>query len=258
MSATSSISCGSFDLLEEIGRGEMAQVWRGVHRAQQIPVAIKVITAAKATDPDYVAAFQREVRAVAGLEHPGIVTVFDYGRLEAAAAAHPLLVAGSPYLVMELTQAGTLRDVRWPPSWKWVRDVVFELLGALAHAHARGVIHRDIKPANILANGSEASAGRFQISDFGLAHTADEGASAARVAGTPEYMSPEQQISSIHARKPSAHRLRAPAASEHMAPGAGRACRKPADRRRPRTLRPARHPADGTPGRARPGLERIM
>ncbi len=169
----------------------MAQVWRGVHRDEQLPVAVKFITADKAADATYVESFEREVQAVAALDHPGIVRVFDYGRLDDVdEEAHPQLRAGSPYLAMELFEAGTLRQNRSIASWTTLRAFLFELLDALAHAHARGLVHRDIKPENILCQ-QDGTQTRFILSDFGLAHAADDG-TASGVAGTPHYMPPEQ------------------------------------------------------------------
>ena len=75
------ISLGSFDLIETIGRGGMGTVWRAEHREEGVPVAVKVVSAEHATDARYLEFFRREVHAVAGLSHPGIATVYDYGRI---------------------------------------------------------------------------------------------------------------------------------------------------------------------------------
>ncbi|MFP4600639.1 MAG: serine/threonine-protein kinase PknK [Persicimonas sp.] len=198
MRANSPITCGPFDLLEVIGEGGMAQVWRGVHRAQQMPVAVKVITGAKASDPEYHQRFEREVQAVAGLDHPGIVSVFDYGRISRlAASCHPSLAEGSPYLAMEFARGGTIRRRNLICDWRSLQSFIFDLLDALAYAHARGVIHRDIKPDNILCQIDGARL-NYKLSDFGIAHAGKgeldhdtrsyDGASA----GTPHYMPPEQ------------------------------------------------------------------
>ena len=95
---------GAFDLLEPIGRGGMGEVWRGIHREQQIEVAVKVIAGDAAQKKSFQQAFRREVRAVAGLDHPGIVMVLDTGEVPEGTGS---LVAGSPYLVMELANGGT-------------------------------------------------------------------------------------------------------------------------------------------------------
>lgn len=183
------IPLGPFDLSRRVGAGGMGEVWEGVHRGQGVPVAVKVITARHARDRRHREALENEVRAVARLDHPGIVLVFDHGEVGADAeqASGGRLVAGSPYLAMEFAvgslQIGAIRG--WPD----VRRAMTELLDALAHAHARGVVHRDLKPGNVLmfADGS------LKIADFGLARAiaVDDGGAGAQ-AGTPSYMAPEQ------------------------------------------------------------------
>jgi len=183
----------------------MGQVWFGVHRAQGVPVAVKVITAERAREASYLQAFHNEVSAMAGLDHPGIVLVFDYGTVGevAASSSEGALVPGSPYLAMELATGGSLRDADLPATWGELRDLLLGLLDALAHAHARGVVHRDIKPGNILvfeeeparSGGEHLLARRLRLTDFGLAHALDApDAEGVRIgqSGTPRYMAPEQ------------------------------------------------------------------
>ena len=175
----------------------MGEVWRGVHSELELPVAIKVITSKRARKPRYHEAFRQEVRAVARLDHPGVVLVFDYGQVpqEAEEASRGRLSAGSPYLVMELASGGSLRSKYRRMRWFELRDVVFRLLDALAHAHARGVVHRDIKPSNILISTGDDLQPGLKLADFGLAHAldqADGGAFGERGQGTPYYMAPEQ------------------------------------------------------------------
>ena len=186
------ISVGPFDLAAPVGRGGMGEVWAGVHREQQVPVAIKVLTSEAAKKPAFHRAFRNEVRAVAGLDHPGIVVVYDHGLISAAteAASEGRLPMGSPYLAMERATGGTLHAACGAVEWGSLRLVLLALLDALAHAHARGVIHRDLKPGNVLLGGLRPGP---RISDFGLAHAA--GREAHRQgggAGTPAYMAPEQ------------------------------------------------------------------
>lgn len=198
---TAPIALGPFRLDAPIGRGGMGVVWRGEHDRVGVPVAIKAITGAKAASPRYHAAFRREVQAVAALDHPGIVLVYDYGRIDAAAAtgsaarAGHALVAGSPFLAMEYAERGSLQE-RWPHAWTWpeLRDVLEQILGALAHAHARDVIHRDLKPGNVLVFADPEGRRRCKLADFGIARalTDDDGADRAHAAGTPFYMAPEQ------------------------------------------------------------------
>ena len=170
----------------------MGQVWRAQHVAQEVPVALKVVTGRAATDPVFLQAFGDEVRAMARLDHPGIVAIFDHGELEPTAAAELGVPAGSPFLAMEYV-AG--RRVRPPSDWYQARALLVALLEALAHAHARGVIHRDIKPANILLPdiAGVPSYDRAKLTDFGIAHALDRVPTAPPMTtGTPAYMAPEQ------------------------------------------------------------------
>jgi tetratricopeptide (TPR) repeat protein len=206
------IRLGAFELLEPLGHGGMGAVWRGRHEASGAPVAIKVMTGHRAAEEEFRRAFREEVRAVAALEHPGIVVVLDLGEVdgEAARRSGGEIVAGTPWLAMELGTLGTLRDVPRPLAWPVMRTALLGLLDALAHAHARGVIHRDLKPANVmLARAGERFAeppegvpepwrlwdGTVRLLDFGLAHAGEERDDAGDTelaAGTPFYMSPEQ------------------------------------------------------------------
>lgn len=187
------IPLGPFHLERRIGRGGMAEVWSGVHAAQQVPVAVKVMTGERARNPQYRASFRNEVQAVASLDHPGIVLVFDHGEVgrEAEEASRGLLPAGSPCLAMELADGGTLASVsRETLDWPELRRILLALLDALAHAHARGVVHRDLKPSNVLLFGDG-----LKLADFGLAQAFELQVgpdSTDFVCGTPTYMAPEQ------------------------------------------------------------------
>ena len=146
-----SFALGEFQLVEPIARGGMATVWRGFHRVQNVPVAVKVMTGQIALKPEFATAFRNEVQAVAGMSHPSVVMLFDHGEVseEVAALSDKRFQAGSPYLVMELASGGTLEDLSMPMPWPVVRNILLVLLDALAHA-ARGLVHRDLKPANVL------------------------------------------------------------------------------------------------------------
>jgi tetratricopeptide (TPR) repeat protein len=191
-----SIPLGPFLLREFLDRGAMGEVWRGEHGQEGTPVAVKVITGARARDAEYISGFRDEVRAVAGLDHPGIILLFDYGELsmQAQALSGGRLQAGSPYLVMELCSQGALDQVPHPMPWAQARRVLLRLLDALAHAHARGVIHRDLKPANILMGSDVPSRPGLKLTDFGLAHALQQerAGSTEAIMGTPFYMAPEQ------------------------------------------------------------------
>ncbi len=192
------VPLGPFDLVGQIGRGGMGRVYRARHRAQGLDVAVKILDAARTDDVAFRRAFEAEVHSVAGLDHPGIVLVFDHGRVprESAEVSDGALVEGSPYLVMELAAGGSLADLSRTLDWATLRAVLRVLLDALAHAHARGVVHRDIKRSNVLVGLHGDSRSGLKLSDFGLAHRLSE-LSGVRsfereAVGTPNYMSPEQ------------------------------------------------------------------
>jgi serine/threonine protein kinase/tetratricopeptide (TPR) repeat protein len=171
----------------------MGEVWQGIHKEQQVPVAIKVLTAIGTIDPVFVSCFQNEVLAASTLDHATIVQVFDQGKLplNVEEETDGALVAGSPYLAMELARGGTLRNARGQLEWPQIWRVLLRLLEGLAHAHARGVIHRDLKPSNVLLS---QKTGGLKLADFGLA-AAMEGEYdflGKQILGTPDYMAPEQ------------------------------------------------------------------
>jgi tetratricopeptide (TPR) repeat protein len=152
---------------------------------------VKIMTAESFADPLVMEGFRTEVRAVARLRHPGIVRVFDQGVVDARArrASGGLLEEGSPYLVMELATGGTMPlRARSRPE---LLDSLIQVLDALAHAHARGVIHRDLKPANVLVQAD----GALKLTDFGAAYRIGERGAEGfdeSVVGTFLYMPPEQ------------------------------------------------------------------
>jgi hypothetical protein len=191
-----SIQLGSFRLSRHLGTGGMGEVWRAEHTASALPVAVKLITADDALDPGSRAAFSNEVRAMARLSHPRIAQVYDFDRVgEAAArASEGRLVAGCPYLVMELLDAGALDPFRYTRPWTDLKRVLLALLDALAHAHARGLVHRDLKPGNILFAGPESPRPGLRLTDFGIAHALGSGEEEEVSWGTPHYMSPEQHF----------------------------------------------------------------
>ena len=179
---------GPFRLIEVVGQAGMGVVWRGIHVEQSVPVAIKFLTEEGARVPLYLACLKNEVRKVAALDHPAIVRVFDHGEVPSGLTRHGL-IAGSPYLVMELAEGGTLSrhcgNLEWGQIWR----ALMRLLDGLAHAHARGVVHRDLKPGNVLLRHDS---GGVMLTDFGLARAGDTDGGAVLNAGTPNYMAPEQ------------------------------------------------------------------
>ena len=187
--------CGPFDLVERIGHGSSAEVWRATHRDSSIDVALKVFHRARAR-----AAFalRNEVRAAARLDHPNIVMLFDQG-LTAESPA-PQQDQPALYLAMELCTGGALSALAQRADWDQLRDRLIAMLRALAHAHSRGVIHRDLKPSNVLLSPNDNGEMDIKLSDFGIAHALVDSQPSAesadprqgRLSGTLQYMAPEQ------------------------------------------------------------------
>lgn len=180
---------GPFKLDRCLGQGGMATVWGGVHVELGTPVAFKFLR----PDKDQVRGAMRfieETKALARMNHPGIVRIFDAGLCPGDVASYLQTVeAESPYFVMEAIDGGILK-LGAVADWQMARWLALSLLDALAHAHARDVIHRDIKPANILID----KFGMLKLTDFGisrLTHAGNHG-DHDRITGTPAYMSPEQ------------------------------------------------------------------
>ena len=170
---------------ELIGRGGMGEVYRATQLSLRRPVAIKVLPDSLAGDKRFLDRFEREVDILSRLSHPAIVTVFERGEVD-----------GRPYLAMEYVEGTSLRAVLkqgpLPPTEALV--IVRAVLGALEHAHKKGIIHRDIKPENILL----APGGVVKVADFGLSRLV-HGEEMTRLTqslvalGTYEYMAPEQR-----------------------------------------------------------------
>ncbi|GEM_PF-652876 len=181
MTIREGMSFGVYRVIDRIGRGGMASVYRAYHPGLDRYVAIKVLPEFLAEDPAYRERFQEEARSVARLKHPNILEIFDFGYEDDVA-----------YLVLELIEGGTLEDqVGKPMELMDVVNILSQLAGALDHAHAQGILHRDIKPSNILIHKD----GTPVLADFGLARMAGSMrrlTSSGTVMGTPEYMSPEQ------------------------------------------------------------------
>lgn len=166
------IPLGAFDLHRLVGSGGSGLVYQGRHREQGVPAAVKVMMPRGAADDVYRKRFYAEARSVAALDHRHIVSILDFGAVDAAGAeaSAGLLAVGSPYLVMELAAGGSLPRLLPLGSFAALRAVLEAVLLALAHAHARGVIHRDIKPGNILVQRNGRSATQLLVADFGIAH----------------------------------------------------------------------------------------
>lgn len=193
------IPLGPFLLDRCIGRGGMAEVWSGVHAAQGVPVAVKVMTAERAREASFRDAFRNEVQAVASLDHPGIVRVFEHGEMgeDAEETSRGLLLKGSPTLAMELADGTLPTLIAEGLDWPRLRQILLALLDALGHAHARGVVHRDLKPNNILVFRDGGGPPSLKLADFGLAQAFELQSredSTEVICGTPSYMAPEQLL----------------------------------------------------------------
>ncbi len=172
---------GRYEILRPLGRGAMGQVYVAHDTVLERDVALKVMVAQIADDPELKRRFEREARAVAKMTHPNVVTVFDLG-------SH---TDGSPYIAMELLRGqDLLKTIRQGPmSLERRVAIVVQVLAGLAHAHHAGIVHRDIKPANIFIQED----GSVKIMDFGVARlTTASLTSAGDIVGTADYMSPEQ------------------------------------------------------------------
>lgn len=172
-----------------LARGGMSTVYRGTDTRLDRPVAIKIMEPRLAADPAFRTRFEREARSAARIDHPAVVDVFDQGaHLDAERGAEPVL-----FLVMELVEGGTLRDVlrlRRQLGVPASVAVLEPVLAGLAEAHRLGLVHRDVKPENVLISYG----GEVKVADFGLAVAAAQaGASHVGVImGTVAYLSPEQ------------------------------------------------------------------
>jgi serine/threonine-protein kinase len=182
---------GQYELRELLGEGGMGAVYRGWQLNLHREVAVKVLTSALAERPDYLQRFEREARTAAGLEHPHIVPVYDYGTFD---------LSGIPvsYVVMRLLNGGSLGERIHHsrasdgvlPSLGEAAQVTRQIASALDYAHERGVIHRDIKPSNVMFDNR----GTAFVVDFGIAklvNTTTNLTGAGQLVGTPYYMAPE-------------------------------------------------------------------
>jgi len=137
-----------YKLSERLGRGGMAEVRRAFDLRLERTVAVKRLRVELAADPSFQKRFQREAHAAASLNHPGIAAVYDTGEQVDESTGVPV-----PFLVMELVDGPTLRDVlreKGPMPAASALELTRVVLGALAHSHAAGIVHRDIKPSNFL------------------------------------------------------------------------------------------------------------
>jgi len=181
---------GHYQLLERIGRGGMATVYKAYQPSLDRYVAVKVLPTYLAHDPSFVARFQREARAIARLNHPHILPVYDSGQ-----------EGELSYIVMRYVEAGTLKEKLGEPlPLDRTVEIISQVGEALDYAHQEGVIHRDVKPSNVLMDRGKWAL----LTDFGLAKMVEASVQLTKTGvgvGTPAYMSPEQgQGISVDAR----------------------------------------------------------
>ena len=173
---------GRYLVQSKIASGGTSTVYRGLDVRLDRPVAVKVMDSRYAGDDQFLTRFRLEARAVARLKNPGLVAVYDQG-----------LDARHPFLVMELIEGGTLRELlaeRGPMPPHAVAAVLRPVLGGLSAAHVAGLVHRDVKPENVLISDD----GDVKIADFGLVRAVAAAGitSASVILGTAAYLSPEQ------------------------------------------------------------------
>lgn len=172
---------GPYQILERLGRGGMASVYKAVQASLNRNVALKVLPPSLAMDPTFVERFRREATAAASLQHPNILPIYDFGQ-----------DGDTFYIAMMLVLGGTLRERIGRLPLPLACRIASQIADALDYAHARGIIHRDVKPTNILMARDDWA----MLADFGIARLVEaQGLTSTGTGiGTPEYMSPEQAL----------------------------------------------------------------
>lgn len=183
---------GDYEIIEPIGRGAMGYVYKAKHTTMNAQYALKVLSGEQLTDVAW-KRFRNEAQAIAKLQHPNIVGIFNFGLHE----------DNLPYYVMEFLEGENLLNKvleYGPAPWQQALPIFVEVCAALGYAHRKGIVHRDVKPGNIIVLNQPDSAGaRVKVVDFGIVKFSDETnpnsqklTSMGEVCGSPTYMSPEQ------------------------------------------------------------------
>ncbi len=177
---------GPYRIINQIGEGGMATVYKAYQPSMDRNVAIKVLPSQLAGSSEFTQRFQQEARIIARLEHPHILPVFDYGETD-----------GVTYFVMRYLDAGTLREkmeAGRPLPLDEIDHLFTQLADALRYAHSNGIIHRDLKPSNALIDAQ----GNLFLTDFGIAKLLESASprltQTDAIMGTPAYISPEQAM----------------------------------------------------------------
>ena len=183
LSVNPGVLAGRYRMDSLIAFGGMGEVWRAMDLVLDRPVAVKILQPEYAQHPETLDRFRAEARHAAGLSHPAIAQVYDFGEGQ---DGQP------PFLVLELVDGSPLTSLlaSGPLDPARTLDVVAQVAAGLAVAHAAGVVHRDIKPGNLLVDAS----GDVKITDFGIAHAAGSAplTRTGMVMGTPAYLAPER------------------------------------------------------------------
>ncbi len=170
---------GQYTILEEIGRGGMATVYKARQQSVNRVVAVKVLPPHFLHDPGFLERFTREVDVASHLEHPHILPIYDYGEAD-----------GVPFITMRFLGGGSMAQLvrRGIPTIEWIRKPFMQVAQGLDYAHQEGVIHRDLKPGNIMLDEHNNA----YLADFGIARVFGSNLTGSMIIGTPAYMSPEQ------------------------------------------------------------------
>ncbi len=187
------VKLGSYEIIEPVGEGGMARIYKGFHAELNRYAAIKVVNWGLQEDPEFTERFRREAQAIATLRHPNIVQIYDFGEHSSGYFMAMEFIEGDD-LAVQLRQSSVKN--RLLPKNQIIK-IIADVAAALDYAHAHHVIHRDVKPSNIMINRE----GQSILTDFGLVMLPAQASqrTLGSTFGTPHYVAPEQAISSASA-----------------------------------------------------------